>query len=191
MKKLWIDTETLGLTPGKYSLVQIAAIFDYGNDRHDFNMTAQTNRPFKAQVLALATNNYHEKDTSLMVEPQKLAWEFLRFLIKCRELNGGFKLTIAGHNPRFDLDHIKAFYEQNVFGLDGIEDFFDYHILDTVTVAKTLQEINLLEYKQRLSLSALCERFNISQVSAHDAMSDVKAARELFYKMINLIKETR
>lgn len=188
MKKLWLDTETLGLDPSKYRLVQIAALYDPGNGGEclEFNQKCYWDDHKGASALALFTNSYHLEVATEELSPAKLCWNFLNFLSHARRANNGFKLTLCGHNPSFDLGHLKAFYTH--FLIDGIEDFFEYHLLDTVSMAKILQDLNLLEYKQRLNLTALCERFGIKQENAHDALCDIKATRQLYLAMKQVLR---
>lgn len=188
MKKIWLDTETLGLDEKKYSVVQIAAVFE----GLEFNGYCVYDGPTKCEAMALMTNDYVSRVSGVNeakvneIPPEKLAVDFLGFLKKCRELNNGYKLTPAGHNVSFDLRHLDGFFEK--LGISGITQVFDYHTLDTMTLALALKDMGLLEMKQRLNLTALCERFGVVLTDAHDAMGDIKATIELYQKMTGLIR---
>ena len=188
MKKIWIDTETLGIDEKKYPLVQIAAI--YGD--MEFNGYCVWEGETKCEAIALMTNDYVSKTEAVSLTgknsnpPEKLALEFLSFLKQAREDNGGYRLTPAGHNVGFDIRHLDAFYER--LGIQGAGQVFDYHTLDTMTLALTLKDMGLLAINQRLNLTALCERFGVKLENAHDAMADIKATAELYSKMTALIK---
>ena len=188
MKKIWIDTETLGLDATKYPLVQIAAIF---GDK-EFNGFCVYNEPLKVQAMALMTNDYLAKTQAVIQTnenknpPEKLAIDFFNFLKDCRQANNGYRLTPAGHNVGFDLRHLTGFFDRH--NIVGIEEVFDYHTLDTMTLALTLKDMGLLEMKQRLSLKELCLRFGVELENAHDAQSDIRATVKLYDKMTALIK---
>lgn len=192
MNKIWIDTETLGLDEKRYPLVQIAAIYEGKNGNSVFNGYCVYEGATKCEALALLTNDYISKVDAVNLTkenkngPEVLALSFLKFLKSCREDNGGFKLLPAGHNVSFDLRHIDAFYER--LGIQGALGIFDYHTLDTMTLALTLKDMGYLEMRQRLNLSSLCERFGIDTKNAHDALYDIDATRELYTKMTALIK---
>jgi DNA polymerase III subunit epsilon len=188
MRKIWIDTETLGIDEKKYPLVQIAAVYE----GQEFNGYCIYEGAVKCEALALMTNDYVAKTEAVNLtkenkhHPEKLALDFLAFLKKAKADNGGYKLTPAGHNVGFDLRHLDAFFER--VGIIGVLNAFDYHTLDTMTLALTLKDMGLLALNQRLNLTALCERFGVKLENAHDALADIKATAELYSKMTAMIK---
>lgn len=187
MKQIWLDTETLGLDHTKSPLVQIAAVGFNGEEFNGYCIYPDA-KPMEA--MALATNDYLERLAmydSFTEEVQKkhfpdaLAFGFLSFLKRQRELNNGFRLTLCGHNVGFDLNHLDSFYR--LFGISGIKDFFDYHFLDTMTFGLVLKDMGVLPFSQRMSLKDLCKTFSVKNEGAHDALSDIKATMEVYIKM--------
>lgn len=186
MNILFLDTETTGLDENKHAMVQIACILDdsSGNTIDKFNVYI---KPFKGDLLnkdALYINGIDKKDfhTSKFLSPNIAFEKFISFLSKhINRYNNEDKLIIAGKNIKFDIQFLRRFFDKcddNYYGswfwypsIDIESEFAKYMIL---------KNIFLPNYK----IETLCEYFDIS-IKAHDAREDIKATREIYYKIMS------
>jgi DNA polymerase III subunit epsilon len=87
------------------------------------------------------------------------------------------KFVLGGYNVGFDMDMMRVSFEKagdNYFG-----SWFFWPVIDVrVMVAEQILEIGLRlpNYK----LETVCEYFNIP-IDAHNALSDIRATRQLYY----------
>ena len=94
------------------------------------------------------------------------------------------KFQPAGYNVGFDCDFLASQFKK--IGDKYFGAWIDYHKIDCATL------VHLLQLKKVLNLSGyklvnVAKEFNI-EIEAHNAMSDIKATRELFYKILDRIE---
>ena len=92
----------------------------------------------------------------------------------------GSKPILVGHNITFDLDFLEYIFD---FCSKNLYDFVDRISHDTMR----LMEIYERKSKTNLSykLESCCDRFGIKLKSAHGALNDSIATRELFKALMN------
>lgn len=181
MRKIWVDVETTGTDPKNCAIVQLAAICE-DDEFHSF-VNPHPGAVFEAG--ALLVNDFLERmgrPTIPEDDPAFVSTRFLLFMNKQQKLNNGYKLTLCGHNPQFDLDFLDAFFDR--CGIKKFRETVEYKRIDTFAIAAALQDKRVLELRQKLSLSGLCQTFGVKQENAHDALSDIRATKELYQKMI-------
>lgn len=174
--RLFIDTETTGFSPRDNTIIQIAMILDIDGQIIDtFNIFVRPVAGARIQWQALKAIGVNERDfnKSHYVNDEQAFYDVLDFMAKHKLEHQ--KFTIIGHNiDKFDLPFMQIFFLRNNDNLDN----FDYDTFDTSTYAAK----NLKQFKKR-SLGFLCQQFDVNLTNAHDALADITANRELFYKI--------
>ena len=140
-----------------------------------------TCRPFKPENIhpqALKVTGLTEKQVLAYQEPGIVHKELCTLLAKyVNKFEKTDKFTPVGYNVRFDTDFLSAFFKKN-------EDkyyasWFNWKLVDP------LQLLYIMDYNSKIALpnyklATVCQHFGIP-IKAHDAMSDIKATRELWY----------
>jgi len=94
------------------------------------------------------------------------------------------RITPIGHNVRFDVKFAKA----HIFS--EWDKYFDYHQIDTASLAKFLQQAGFLPKSLDCSLDSLIQHYGIAMNPAlrHTAKGDVEATYAVYMKMLSAIK---
>jgi DNA polymerase-3 subunit epsilon len=94
------------------------------------------------------------------------------------------KFTACGHNCGFDMRFLDSLFRKcndKYFG-----SWIDYHFLDTMILLNFLKFKNELQI-ENVKLVTASRHFGVELTDAHNSMADIKATRELFYKIIDRI----
>lgn len=181
-KIIWIDTETTGLDPESHAIIQLAAIVETGEGKvlGDFETCI---RPVKGDMISRSAVEKHGITSKMLatdpkyIHPKAALEKFIRFMEQfVNRYERTDKFIIAGKNVKFDIGFMRRWFEKcddNYYG-----SWFHYPCIDIDTeVARvmTLNDMVLENYK----LETICEAFGIPLENAHDAMSDIKATRDL------------
>lgn len=176
----FIDLETTGLLPSKHEIIEIGAIIaDQTLDANgkiklevveEFEVKVKPTHIENADPEGLAINGYKEEDWNEAIV-LKTALEIL-----AQKVIGA---TMVGHNVSFDY----AFLE-NAFESEGIKNTMHYRKLDTISIAFAM--LYTERDVEKLSLRALCEYFNVENIKAHSALSDVRATMEVYKKLLDI-----
>ena len=180
MRKVWLDVETTGLDKDKNGIIQLACIMeDFDGkavDEFSINM-----KPFAGCIYNKDAEKVHGKSEKVISKytPEDAAIKlFISWLSKHKI--GKEQFQISGYNSRFDLDFIDALFKRNT---KFFWNFFHYYDVDVFALVKILDLDGTFEGKKSKKLVALCDTFNI-EIEAHDAMSDIKATRKLYKKIM-------
>jgi len=188
-KELFLDTETTGLNEDA-AIVQIAGIIVIDNIvKEEFNIKLKphpgatiSEEALKVTGLTREEINSYENSYIGMLKFESILSKYID------KYDKNDKYTLIGQNTKFDFEKLIQFYErkQNPY-LGSFINFKTY--LDTLYIVKTLQFIDRLPYLENNKLSTWCEYFNIELGdNAHDALADIRATRELFIKVIDLLE---
>jgi len=177
IKILYFDVETTGLSVWHHDIIQFAALVE-------INGALEEEVNFKMQPLDLDNIDpkaveVHGMDRDFLSQQQtaregygKILSLLDRFIDRYNKLD---KFYAAGFNVGFDVKFLsKMFYKHNnkFFGSYFFGAKLDpYQLIAFVDVKKG-------EPQHRYTLATLASRFGIS-LQAHDALSDIKATREL------------
>lgn len=180
-KIFWFDTETTGLDPKKQDIIQLAYMVEIdGKIIEDGQFFMQ---PFDYKAIqpdALQIHGLTVEKIKTFQPPQEAYKQIVAVLSKhIDKFNKADKFYPAGFCSRFDQDFLKAFFEKNNDVYYG--SWFNYKSLDPIGILHYLDavgKISLPNYK----LATVCEHFGI-KIKAHDAISDIKATRELAQKI--------
>ena len=182
----FFDVETTSLDPKKSAILQIAIITDWEDGRKDVWETKIKPREVElrfADKQALEICGYTPeawKDAPLFedVAPiiaKKLVWG-----------------PLVGHNIQFDINHLTAAFNRrgwktfnrtdNIYNSIANEEKkykFGYPAIDTCALAYLF-----LPY-ERQNLDSLRTSLSINTGESHDALSDAKACRDVFYHVMS------
>lgn len=177
---LFIDTETGGIDPSKHSLLSIGLVlwdatidtiilskeFFIKNDHYSVTKTAQKLNHFTKQH----QDNYG-------VDEKVVIQFFSQINEKYFNKKG---ISLAGHNPQFDIQFIKKMYKENN---RSYEKTFSHRVIDTYSILHYLYDQGKLTLDNNSSASAF-SHFRIHVDGRHTALGDAKATLELYKKLL-------
>lgn len=189
MKIIYFDTETTGVDPRVHEIVQFAAIVEIdGNVVEEVNWNCQPTRWISIDPQALLTTGLTKEKLQSFEVPSVIAYNIrLLFDRHINKYDKTDKFYPAGHNVQFDLDFLQAFWKQHTDKY-GTGSYQNWRCLDSRVLANFLLYKGIINCPD-VKLETLCKHFNIP-IRAHDAMSDIRATRELIHEMSKLLKKT-
>lgn len=176
-KFAFIDVETTGLSPSVHEVIELACALVERDETtgkctilEELDLKLKPEHIETAESVALKINGYDES-----------AWMFAHTQVQAFTLLAEIArgATFVAHNVAFDWGFIESGFRRC-----GLEPTFDYHKLDTLSIAfAKLYGRSDVDIKH-LSLKALCEHFSVKNESAHSAMPDVRATVAIFEKLM-------
>ena len=154
-----VDLETTGLSPQYDKITEIAAIKIEDNkiiDKFESFVNPEIEIPRNITRLTGITNQM-VKDAPKTRDVLK---EFLKFARSS---------TIVAHNANFDISFLQSHLSKN----------FRLSFINPTLCTKELAKLTVPEINSK-ALAALCRFFEIENLNAHRAMSDVKATYQIF-----------
>ena len=185
-KILWLDLETSGLDPHRHAIIQLAAIVDAGDGVQLGELDLRI-RPFKGSLVSRETLEktgitMDDLRSDRYMDPSDAHEEFTAFMKRwVNPYDREDKFVIGGKQIKFDIEFLRRHFEKLEDAYYG--SWFHYPSLDLEhLIAEYLVEGGpaLPNYR----LETLCKMFDIESSSFHDAMHDVKATMEIYYKLI-------
>lgn len=184
-KVFWFDTETTGTTAGKHEAHQIAYVIEIdGKVAEDGQLWVQPTRWEAIELEALAVSGVTlEVLKTAQYEPVAVVHRKLTAILArhVNKFDRKDKFYPAGYNVRFDYDFLQDLFRtagDNYFG-----SWFNHKTIDPLPLVRALEFYGLLQTKN-LKLGTVYEAYMGKPLAgAHDAISDVHAVRDLFYKM--------
>lgn len=186
MKRLVvIDTETGGLDSNEHSLLTLgAALLVDGEITSTFHIHV-LEEDLKVDPQALSVNGITEAEIKAGMSPSFVVTAFEQWL---RNNNAGGRMTLAGHNiAGFDMGFMKRLYKLARYRMP-----FDYHVLDTMSVALVLKFMGKLNVPN-VKLDTLCRHFGIKirendETGRHNSQEDAVATAKLLVELMHLIE---
>jgi DNA polymerase-3 subunit epsilon len=195
-KIMWFDVETTGLiaapiydhkgTRIQSGIIQAAALMQIDGlitERMLFHIRPAAHHTINEE--ALKVNNFTQEQLKGFPDSQQDFYSTIRSMVSkyVDRYDKHDKCIIAGYNVRFDIDFFRQLFLDNNDKFFG--SFFHSASLDVMgTVAECIiRGLQLPNYK----LATVCERFGID-LQAHDAMADIIATRNLYYKLKEILK---
>jgi DNA polymerase III subunit epsilon len=181
MRKIfWFDTETTGVDCNNCAIIQLAALVEI--DKEIVDTIRFEIKPHEGALIneeALIVNGI----TTEQLEHYPNHRDIYRLLCaRLSKLVNKFdrsdKLILAGYNVNFDDQFLRAFFSRNDDKYYG--SYFAWPKIDVQTFVadRIANGLRLKDYK----LSTVCEYYKV-EIAAHDALSDILATRELYYKL--------
>ena len=182
---LFVDTETGGLDPEKYSLLTVGLVaWDRESGiidakelsiKHDcYSITKSAERINKLSSINM-NNTKPENPRTIIKEID---------LFCCNNL-GEDAATIAGHNVGFDVAFLKQFYKENHASFSKR---FSHRTVDTHAILFYLWCLGKIENMESFSSAKAFKYFGIEVQDRHSALGDAIATAELFQHLIALLR---
>lgn len=188
MKILYFDTETTGLNPEKHAMIQIAGILEIdGKEEARFDFTL---RPFENDLIddkALEVHGRTRDEIMTYPSPGDVYKDIVSFFSRyIDKYDPKDKFYPAGYNVRFDLDFLSSFFRKN--GDVYFGSFCNWKAIDALPIMHFFDAMGYVHY-ENYKLETVCEKLGIN-IQAHDALSDIRATRELIKKLKLIIQPT-
>ena len=183
----WIDTETTGIDPRDSGAFEIALLI-YKGPKCVFEKLYHLN-PLSDEVKwseeACQVNGVTEK-TILSYPPlETVVPELIADLQKHLPPE---KYVFAGYCCGFDFGHIGALLFRGGF---IVGDLFSKRLIDVFELVKRAADAGLLPKTQDHKLATMAKSLGIVHGTAHTAMDDIKAARQLYETIYRIQKGVR
>lgn len=170
----FLDFETSGLDCERHGIIQAGWIVEEdGKITSEMGFDVQLYRGCDINPIALEVNDF-SLDRCMAGKPLEMMTAALRGALAV-----GFtqKVIPVGHRISFDLGFFREACEKT---RDNLNIFVDFGAqVDTLGLAQWLNHAGIIKTKNN-KLETLCEYFGI-KIDAHDAISDVRAARQLYH----------
>ena len=190
MKILWIDTETTGLNPFNHDIVSLALIVEIdGEVKDELYLKCQPINWDNVTDEALNINGFTREQLKTFMTPQEALNKTLRFLEKYvnkykKNKTMEDKFVLAGYNVTFDSAMLSEWCKKLNYKYLGA--LVDYHKLDIASLVLFLKMHNKIKI-DGFKLVNVAEYLQAS-IQAHDAQSDIRATREIAYKLLDKIE---
>jgi len=178
---LWVDTETTGVNIYQSAIVQLAGMIEINhNIESEFDIKMCPHKGAHIDDKALKHNNLTKEDIEAYpdyYEGFKLFKSYLADYVD--RFDAKDKFVMCGYNIKFDSDMIRSLFTRcrdTYFG-----SWFFWPVIDVQnSVAEQVAENGLR--LDNYQLSTVCKHYGI-EIDAHEAMSDIRATRTLYYKL--------
>lgn len=188
------DTETTGLRGDWHDMIQIALVPLNGSLEpmlNPFYITIKPEHPNRTNPQAMKVN----KIKFVGNEPDK--WDsqaiFENWFEKTVTANRFKKIQLVGQNLNFDIPFIEHWmdYDMEKHEMSNALSFFNFsYIRDTKRAAEFLNDLAYFNGQDqpfsKTSLSYLCNRFNIDNTGAHDALADALMTAKVYKCLLSL-----
>ena len=185
-KIFYFDTETTGLDPKRHDIIQLAYIVEIDGkivDENSFRL--QPSNYDTIEKAALEVNKTTIEQLKGYPESQLVHGQIVNLLDKYVDKYDKMdKFLPAGYRINFDMDMFREFFKKNNHKYFG--SYFGYHMLDPIPFLFFLELKGLIKLESH-KLVDVCKHFGI-ELDAHDALSDIKATRQLIYKLMEYLK---
>lgn len=182
---IFIDTETTGLDTSRCGITQLSCILEVNGEVKEFNRYI---KPFDGasitqEALNITKRTMEELNT---FESEVVVFrDFVDFLDEhINKFDKNDKLNVVGYNIEFDINILSALFKRR--GNDYMWSYFKRPVCLFKGIA-LLQHMGVVEPTHNQKLSTMCEKFYIP-IDAHDSLEDIRATRELYYKVKQEIK---
>jgi len=186
-KIFWIDIESTGLDFRRHDIIQLSYLIEINKEiKEEGNFYVQPFNYDTIEKAALEVNKLEISQIKTFPEPKEIYNKIKGILEKYIDrYNKNDKFSMAGYNnTNFDVPFLKQFFIKNNDRYFGA--FFNYHILDVFPLLFALEYKGLIKL-DNFKLITVCKHFGI-ELKAHDALSDIKATRELFNILLTYFK---
>lgn len=189
MKKvLYFDVETTGTNAYKHDIVQLSGLIECdGKVCHEFNITMQPRNwdsiePKALEVTGLTMETlrgYQDADKGFSEFELAIAGATHNWAINRYDRND--KFIPAGYNVGFDLQFLDQFFRKSgeSYGSGWMQ---NWKAVDGLAIVRYLEYLGKIPVMPDHKLGTMCEYFKIP-IQAHDALSDIRATRELLMKL--------
>ena len=184
MKIIWFDCETTGLSPYKNDIVRLGYMLQVNRNivtQGDIKMRPMC--PGNIEPLALKVNGL-TKEEIMEYPPAREGYMSLLAAMDPHidKYDKEDKAAPGGYNVGFDLNFLSALKNRLKVKF-GHWSYLTHYPVDPYAMTHCLASYGLLGGLKNRKLDTLCKRYGI-EIDAHDAASDIRATRELWYAMM-------
>jgi len=190
-KVIWLDLETTGLSAQQNEIVELAMIYNELNEDNGIENEAELHLfikhdtypedyPKLAEMTGLTEAVLATRGVTKAQAFAKVTG-FLRTKIDSYDRDD--KAVLAGFNVGFDDQFMREFFTAG--GSKYYGSFIRSCRLDVMTVLAEVGMRGQIPFFASNRLEPLCQFFEID-IDAHSAMSDIKATRELYRKLVGI-----
>ena len=190
MKILFIDTETGGVNPKESALIQLSGIVRIDKkDVEEFNFYV---KPFQdsevnPKALEVQGRTLKELEDEKYKSEAETYFYFKKILDKyVNKYDKEDKFIVTGYNVKFDIDMLQAFFKRQ--NDNYLFSYISSSPIDPLPCIGMLQLCGLLPVLENNKLETWCKHFGI-EFKAHDSLEDIKATKELIFKIAKLIRK--
>lgn len=178
-KILWFDVETGGTDEKTDALIQLSALIEIDNkivDEIDLKM-----KPLPGKIVnpdAIKTHGMTYEMMRTFEDADTAFNNFNSFLLKHNPIPAkNCRYIMAGYNPDFDCRFLSQWYSDITCGPYEYWKHLQFSPIDVLPVLRAMRIAGIIDTPDT-KLETICKHFGI-ELKAHDALSDIKATREL------------
>lgn len=185
-KIFFVDVETTGREFMVHDIIQLGGLIEInGKIVEEINFNCQPYNYSTIQTAALEVNKTTIEDLKTYQTPQTAHRKLKQTLEKyVDKYDKNDKFNLSGYNVGFDADFLRQFFSKSYDRYYG--SLIDYHKLDVLSLVFILVFKGYLEL-ENYKLKTVANHFGI-KYEEHNALADIKVTREVFYKMLEMIK---
>lgn len=198
MKIFYFDLETTGFDPGENGIIQLGAIIEIDGivkeeiafDIQPFGLLSDTTLAVGGgkdiiDSKALSVSGKTLEDVARHRDPGGVYKELVSILGKyVNKFDKEDKFYPAGYNVRLDLDFLAAFFSK--VGDPYFGSWFNWRAIDALAIVRFFEfcgDASTLHSNQKLE--TVCEAYGVKLETAHNALSDIRATREILLRLKN------
>lgn len=187
MKILYFDVETTGLDPVTHEIVQLAYIIEVdGREVAARDLLMRPLHPERADPRALEVNGRTLEELERYAHPFTQYQSLIGDLSGCIDkYNRDDKAHVAAFNGRFDLDFLSAWFKS--LGDQYLGSWINWKLVDPMALCHWADYRGKIKY-ENYKLGTVAANLGITMTKAHDALSDVRALRDMVHKMSEWLK---
>jgi DNA polymerase III epsilon subunit-like protein len=183
-KVCYVDTETTGLDPVKNDVIEIGLILEVnGRVKDEMKINCKPYDFNSVDPSALAVHGYTIEDLQSFQPPRVALRTVVAFLGGCCDkYDKTDKYYPAGFRVDFDMNFLSSWFKKggdNYFG-----SWFNGKALDPLHILRFWDYMGIIDLPS-YKLQMVCDYFKIPIV-AHDAMSDIRATREIIRRICSM-----
>lgn len=177
----FLDFETSGLDPARHGIIQVGWIVECdGKITSEQGFDVQLYRGCDVSPNALEITSF-TIERCMSGKPLEMMTAALRAALAVGFTN---KVIPIGHRISFDIGFFREACEKTRDRLDMFVDFRKQ--VDILGLAQWLNHIGYIKTENN-KLETLCDYYGI-KIEAHDALSDIKATRQLYHIFMDIMK---
>jgi len=186
-KILYFDVETTGLFPHADYVTQLSGLIEIDGEVVDeFNYFLRPPAGIKVSREALEITGKTIEDLRAYPEDLEGYRAFQKKLEQYVDPRDRFdKFTPAAYNGQFDLEFMNQMFKRRL-NSPYWGSYQNWQLIDPLPILRTLSFLNQLNLSSH-NLVTVCRHFGIP-LEAHDALSDIRATRELVQLLKNGLK---
>jgi DNA polymerase-3 subunit epsilon len=188
VKILWVDMETGGVSAHDHDITQLSGIVDIdGEVAEEFDLKVCPSHASRVTEKALAIQGRTLAEVMAHPMGRREAWRAWRAVMDkyVDKYTKGDRLYWGGHMAPFDMSFGRVLFEGN--GDTYFHAYFHPFAVDLGCVVAALRARGHLPDLRDHKLGTICSAVGVDLRGAHDALHDIRATREAFYKLAEMI----